>query len=166
MVKKSLPVLTQERWVWSLGGEDPLKKEIATCCSIFAWENPRDQSMESRRVGHDLATEHVHRDERGLCRMQRTEDAGEREGCEDRGEPQRDSATHIHVYILPQTPLPSRLPHNIEQKKKTEREKVESKKQTTKGLIDTENRLVFCGCQGGGSGIDEGDEGVPTTSYE
>ena len=115
MVKKSLPVLTQERWVWSLGGEDPLKKEIATCCSIFAWENPRDQSMESRRVGHDLATEHVHRDERGLCRMQRTEDAGEREGCEDRGEPQRDSATHIHVYILPQTPLPSRLPHNIEQ---------------------------------------------------
>ena len=31
------------------------------------------------------------------------------------GGPQRDSATHIHVCILPQTPLPSRLPHNIEQ---------------------------------------------------
>ena len=28
---------------------------------------------------------------------------------------QRDSAIHIHVSILPQTPLPSRLPHNIEQ---------------------------------------------------
>ena len=27
----------------------------------------------------------------------------------------RDSAIHIHVFILPQTPLPSRLPHNIEQ---------------------------------------------------
>ena len=28
---------------------------------------------------------------------------------------QRDSAIHIHVSILPQTPLPSRLPHDIEQ---------------------------------------------------
>ena len=28
------------------------------------------------------------------------------------GGQQRDSATHIHVSILPQTPLPSRLPHN------------------------------------------------------
>ena len=28
---------------------------------------------------------------------------------------QRDSAIHIHVSILPQTPFPSRLPHNIEQ---------------------------------------------------
>ena len=27
----------------------------------------------------------------------------------------RDSAIHIHVSILPQTPFPSRLPHNIEQ---------------------------------------------------
>ena len=31
------------------------------------------------------------------------------------GEQQRDSATHIHVSILPQTPLPSRMPHNTEQ---------------------------------------------------
>ena len=31
------------------------------------------------------------------------------------GEEWRDSATHTHVSILPQTPLPSRLPHNIEQ---------------------------------------------------
>ena len=29
-------------------------------------------------------------------------------------EQKRDSATHIHIYILPQTPLPFRLPHNIE----------------------------------------------------
>ena len=27
---------------------------------------------------------------------------------------QRDSAIHIHVSILPQSPLPSRLPHNFE----------------------------------------------------
>ena len=31
------------------------------------------------------------------------------------GGQQRDSAKHIHVSILPQTPLPSRLPHNTEQ---------------------------------------------------
>ena len=31
------------------------------------------------------------------------------------GEQQNDSAKHIHVPILPQTPLPSRLPQNIEQ---------------------------------------------------
>ena len=30
-------------------------------------------------------------------------------------EQQRDSAIYIHVSILPHTPLPSRLPHNIEQ---------------------------------------------------
>ena len=31
------------------------------------------------------------------------------------GDQQRDSATHMQVSILPQTPLPSRLPHDIEQ---------------------------------------------------
>ena len=31
------------------------------------------------------------------------------------GEQWRDSAIHIHVPILPQTPIPSRLPHDIEQ---------------------------------------------------
>ena len=31
------------------------------------------------------------------------------------GEQPRKSALHIHVSILPQTPLPPRLPHNIEQ---------------------------------------------------
>ena len=31
------------------------------------------------------------------------------------GGQQSDSAKHIHVSILPQTPFPSRLPHNIEQ---------------------------------------------------
>ena len=31
------------------------------------------------------------------------------------GEQRRDSAIHIHVSILPQTLLPSRLPHNIKQ---------------------------------------------------
>ena len=31
------------------------------------------------------------------------------------GEPWRDSAMHIYVSTVPQAPLPSRLPHNIEQ---------------------------------------------------
>ena len=31
---------TQEMWVQSLGREDPLEKEMATCSSILAWEIP------------------------------------------------------------------------------------------------------------------------------
>ena len=31
------------------------------------------------------------------------------------GEQQKDSAVHIHTAVLPQTPHPSRLPHNIQQ---------------------------------------------------
>ena len=30
----------QETWVWSLGGEDPLKKGLATHSSILVWEIP------------------------------------------------------------------------------------------------------------------------------
>ena len=49
----------QETWVRSLGGEDPLEKEMATHSSILAWkirwmEKPGGlQSMESQRVGHN-----------------------------------------------------------------------------------------------------------------
>jgi len=49
----------QEIWVQSLGGEYPLKKEIATHSSTLAWKIPwaeepgRLQSMGSLRVGHD-----------------------------------------------------------------------------------------------------------------
>ena len=55
---KRLPSM-QETWVRSLGGEDPLEKEMATHSSILAWktswmEKPGGlQSMESQRVGHD-----------------------------------------------------------------------------------------------------------------
>ena len=57
---KSVPM--QEMWVWSLGQEDPLEKEMATYSSIAAseipWTEEPDgvQSMGSQRVGHDLAT--------------------------------------------------------------------------------------------------------------
>ena len=54
---------TRETWVWSLGQEDPLEKEMATHTSIPAWripwiEEPGGlQSTESQRVGHDWVTE-------------------------------------------------------------------------------------------------------------
>ena len=49
----------KETWVWSLGQEDSLEKEIATHSSILAWEIPwteeqgRLQAMVSQRAGHD-----------------------------------------------------------------------------------------------------------------
>ena len=55
---KRLPSV-QETWVRSLGGEDPLEKEMATHASILAWKTPWMekpgglQSMESQRNGHD-----------------------------------------------------------------------------------------------------------------
>ena len=55
---KSLPAM-QETWIRSLGGEDPLEKEMATHSSILAWKNPwteepcRPQYMGFARVRHD-----------------------------------------------------------------------------------------------------------------
>ena len=52
----------QETQVQSLGGEDPLEKEMATHSSILAWkiswtEEPGElQSLGSPRVGNDLVT--------------------------------------------------------------------------------------------------------------
>ena len=62
MVKR-LPTMW-ETWVWSLGGEDPLEKEMAPHSSTLAWKIPwteepgRLQSMGSQRVGHDWGTKH------------------------------------------------------------------------------------------------------------
>ena len=60
MVKNRLPIPdTQETRVRSLGGEDPLEKEMATHSSILAWEIPWTeepdglQSMEWQRVRHN-----------------------------------------------------------------------------------------------------------------
>ena len=56
----------QEMWVPSLGGEDPLEKEMATHSRILTWEIPRTeepgglQSMRPQRVRHDLLTKHHH----------------------------------------------------------------------------------------------------------
>ena len=54
---------TQETWVWSLGWEDPVEKQMATHSSILAWrvawaEEPGGQQfMGSPRVRHDWTTE-------------------------------------------------------------------------------------------------------------
>ena len=48
----------QETWVWSLGREDPLKEEMATCSSILVWKIPwteesgRLQSKKSQWVAN------------------------------------------------------------------------------------------------------------------
>ena len=41
---KNLPSI-QETQVQSLGGEDPLEKEMATHSSILAWKIPRQRSL-------------------------------------------------------------------------------------------------------------------------
>ena len=57
MVKR-LPTMW-ETWAQSLGQENLLEKEMATCSSILAWKIPqmvkhgRLQSMGLQRVGHD-----------------------------------------------------------------------------------------------------------------
>ena len=51
----------QEKWVRSLGQEDPLEKEMATHSNILAWKIPWTEEpggpMGSQRVGHDSETE-------------------------------------------------------------------------------------------------------------
>ena len=52
----------QKIWVRSLGGEDPLEKEMATQSSILTWEilwteqSGRLSPWDDRGVRHDLAT--------------------------------------------------------------------------------------------------------------
>ena len=57
---KRLPTMWETQ-VRSLGGEDPLEKEMATHSSILAWKIPwekpgRLQSTGSQRVGHNFVT--------------------------------------------------------------------------------------------------------------
>ena len=58
---------TQEMQVWSLGWEDHLEEEMATCSRILAWktswteESGRLESKELQRVGHNWATKHTHK---------------------------------------------------------------------------------------------------------
>ena len=69
--KKKNPPAMQEVWVQSLGWEDPLKKEMATCSSVFAWETPWTENTGGLqpwgcRVRHDLVTENTHRNKKSI----------------------------------------------------------------------------------------------------
>ena len=56
----------QEMWIWSLGGEDSLEKEVAIHSRILAWKIPRTeepgglQSMRLQGVWHYWVTEGTH----------------------------------------------------------------------------------------------------------
>ena len=55
---------TWEKWVQSLGQEDPQEEYMATYSSILTWRIPWTepsglQSMGSQRIGHDLVTLHA-----------------------------------------------------------------------------------------------------------
>ena len=50
-------------WVQSVGGEDPQEKEMATCCSIRAWEIPwteRPGGLKSTRLSQTRLSTHMH----------------------------------------------------------------------------------------------------------
>ena len=66
---------TQELWVWSLGGEDPLEEEMTICSSILAWRIPRTEepgrlqsigSQRGRRYCSYLACMHAHRENQSI----------------------------------------------------------------------------------------------------
>ena len=67
---KNLPAV-QERWVWSLVGEDPLEKGMGTHSSTLAWRIPWTeepgglQFLESCRVRHDWAANNFTLPQRG-----------------------------------------------------------------------------------------------------
>ena len=64
MVKESTYKEMQETWVKSLGGEDPMEKEVATHSSVLPWKIPwtdepgRLQSMEQQ--SQTQLSEHKH----------------------------------------------------------------------------------------------------------
>ena len=55
---------TQEIWVWSLGQEDHLEKEMTPHSSILAWKIPQTEEPGGLRVAkslrHDWAHTHTH----------------------------------------------------------------------------------------------------------
>ena len=61
---KNLPAV-KETWIWFPGQEDSLEKEMATHCSILAWEIPCTEAWQATvhgvtRVGHNLVTKLPH----------------------------------------------------------------------------------------------------------
>ena len=59
--RKCLPM--QEMWVWSLGWEDPLEKEMAIHSSILAWEFQGQRSLVNHRTWSPRVSQTWFRDE-------------------------------------------------------------------------------------------------------
>ena len=97
----------KETWIQSLGWEDPLEKEIATHCSFLAWKSQGQRSLAGYSPWgpkESDMTEHTIPPKYPISNVVIVS-----------GGQQKDSTTHMCVSILSQAPLPSRLPHNIEQ---------------------------------------------------
>ena len=52
VVKNSIHLPVQEKWIQSLGQEDPLEKGMATHSTILVWEIPWTEEPGGHRVGH------------------------------------------------------------------------------------------------------------------
>ena len=58
----------KETWIWCLGQEDPLEREMTAHSSILTWETPwtegpgRQQFMNLQRVRQDWATNNNNKD--------------------------------------------------------------------------------------------------------
>ena len=87
LVVKNLPASAGdiEMWVWSLGWEDPLEKEMATHSSILAWRIPWTEgpgglpSIGSQRVRHDWSNLAQQNTERGAHEREQMKDVKEKE---------------------------------------------------------------------------------------
>ena len=121
---KNLPAMqeTQEMWVQSLGGEDPLVKEMATHSSILAWKIPWTeepgglQSMGSQRVGYDWVTKHNTFSAFTIFKI-----VNIKKHCKliynivlISGVQQSSSISHTHISILFQTIFSHRALQNVE----------------------------------------------------
>ena len=88
----------KETQVSSLSREDPLRKEMATHSSILAWRIPWTeepgglQSMESPRVGHNLATEHAKKRHQRACSLSLSFRQGRTQQEGVTGQPEREAS--------------------------------------------------------------------------
>ena len=103
-------------WVRSQGQENPLEKGIATHSSIFAWKTPRtEESGRLQSTGSQKSqtwlSDWAHR----LCEKFMASLLINKQSWDSFRWTAKGLSVHIRVSVLPQTPLPSRLPHNIEQ---------------------------------------------------
>ena len=67
---KNLPVML-ETWVWSLGGEDPLEKGMATHSSILAWRIPCSNRLGCKELDITDQLTHTHTHTRSLSLLLR-----------------------------------------------------------------------------------------------